>query len=152
MIINNGSALIRHSKTGRPLNQFKVTDLYSWADLYTSEVDQQVKILRAVSLIESEYLDGIKVRPNSKTVELVFRVILGLLLNPYRVMAIDQDIGDTSRPTRSTVFNRLELLGYIEIYQGFSTKGAEGAEGSKRGFVARPMGIKPTSKLISLIE
>jgi DNA-binding MarR family transcriptional regulator len=139
LIISNGGAIARHSKTGRQLNQFKHTQQYSIAEINHARITDILQHVKRAQAVELKYKGLTKVSPNKATLDTVLKLILCLLIYPNRIMSIDSlDIGIT-RPTRTAIINKLEKLGLIEVYQGFSVKDGGG----------RPMGIKPTNELLT---
>lgn len=149
MIIDNGAALNRHSRTGRPLNGFNTDHQYSWGVIKSGAFNQTVDQIRVALKVEQDYKTMTKTSPNKTTLDIVFRIVLTLLSRPDQIMALDGvDIGVT-RPTRTAIINRLEKLDYIEVYQGFTMKSTD--TDSKKAFQSRSMGLKASYKLLNTV-
>lgn len=140
MIINNGSALQRHDRTGRPLNLWANDQKVSCEVLHSSYLKKQIKAVKIGQAVAVLYKAQHK-RSTYKACGIVESFCVWLALNPSKVLEINHNAVKLSEHALKKVIDNLEAMEVIEVFQGFPH--ANGA---------RPKAIKATEKLLNLIE
>lgn len=139
-LVSNGSAIKRHSKSGRQINYLSDDDQLPYSSLNDKRFLNQIKYY-----VASGYLTGLykSKYPTTKkdSLDRVNILFLWFLFHEGKALQIPSKLRNYRQ--MKDISERLEALGLIQLFSGFGNK--------NRGF-SRPMAIKPSRKFYSTLE
>ena len=143
MLIDNAKKILLHNTTQRPLNKFPDALQYPFSELSSKSFDIQYKSAIASVTACKLYKETYR-RSTYKALAIVGKCVMWLYSNPDKLLQMSGLLSGADKRTLRAICGKLEELGLVEIYQGYSYKTSDGT------LAARPLAIKASDKLLQL--